>query len=155
MVLEMYPSGWRVRTRNAVGRGFPVREFKSLHLRHVGAKSALLRLIFCKHKPSVRFLAPPFPKKATLAAAVRLQARSQRLRGVINLFFGLQEFGSNTEMLETSFLSPTVRLSLGAYRVPGLAFSFCSSLAFSGGYPFRNSHTRRSKLYIACPDLFF
>jgi len=34
---------------------------------HVGAKSALLRLIFCKNKPSARSLAPPFRKKSRSA----------------------------------------------------------------------------------------
>ena len=44
---------------------------------HVGAKSALLRLIFCKNKPSARSLAPPFSQKVTLGSPVRLQAPSQ------------------------------------------------------------------------------
>ena len=44
-------------------------------LNHVGAKFALLRLIFClwhKNKPSARLLAPPYSQKSTLAAAMPL-----------------------------------------------------------------------------------
>ena len=52
---------------------------------HVGAKSALLRLIFCKNKPSARSLAPPFPQKVAFASPVRLQAPSQRFAVATNL----------------------------------------------------------------------
>ena len=53
-------------------------------LSHVGAKSALLRLIFCKNKPSARSLAPPFSQKVTLGSPVRLQAPSQRFAVATN-----------------------------------------------------------------------
>ena len=49
---------------------------------HVGAKSALLRLLFlpaAEKKPSARSLAPPFPQKGTLGSPARLQAPSRRL----------------------------------------------------------------------------
>ena len=56
------------------------RRFESCQARHVGAKSALLRRLFCfwqiasaaKKPPSPRSLTPPFPQKAPLAAAARL-----------------------------------------------------------------------------------
>ena len=56
------------------------RRFESCQARHVGAKSALLRRLFCfwqiasaaKKPPSPCSLAPPFPQKAPLAAAARL-----------------------------------------------------------------------------------
>ena len=44
-------------------------------LPHVGAKSALLRLLFlpaAEKKPSARSLAPPFPQKGTLGSPARL-----------------------------------------------------------------------------------
>ena len=44
--MEMYPSGWRVCTRNAVGRLKPAPEFKSLHLRQKTISFCLSSLFF-------------------------------------------------------------------------------------------------------------
>ena len=55
----------------------------------VGAKFALLRLIFClrqKNKPSVRFLAPPLPKKVTLRLRCTLASVLATLQLATNLF---------------------------------------------------------------------
>ena len=54
------------------------RRFESCQARHVGAKSALLRRLFCfwqiasaaKKPPSPRSLTPPFPQKAPLAGVI-------------------------------------------------------------------------------------
>lgn len=51
------------------------RGFESLLLRHVGAKFALLRLVFLsatENKSSARFLAPPLTQKVTLGSPIRL-----------------------------------------------------------------------------------
>ena len=55
------------RKRDVYKRQSRYRGFESHPLRHAGAKSALLRLIFFKNKPSARSLAPPFRKKSRAA----------------------------------------------------------------------------------------
>ena len=62
MDLQKYPRGRRGSPAKGVGWIKPARGFKSLLLRHVGAKSALLRRLFmpvAKKTSSARSLAPP------------------------------------------------------------------------------------------------
>ena len=77
------------------------RGFESLRVHHVGAKFVLFRLIFCKNRSYIRFLAPPFPVLLLLA-----YSRARYAPACCQLFSGCGSSVPTSKCRKSFFHSP-------------------------------------------------